>query len=114
MGEAHVRYGALLEWGQSIEGTCCWSPASTRCESSVSAIDWYQCSSSQIPAELITLNPDYLGNLDRAPKEVIDEERRKAWEVCWRGRWGSGQLVLAFHPCINVKGHVGMTHMTCY
>jgi hypothetical protein len=36
----------------------------------------------QIPAELITLNPDYLGNVDRAPKEVIEDERRKAWEVC--------------------------------
>jgi hypothetical protein len=35
----------------------------------------------QIPAELITLNPDYLGNVDRAPKEVIEDERRKAWEV---------------------------------
>lgn len=30
---------------------------------------------------MITLNPDFVGNIDRAPKEVIVEERRIALEA---------------------------------
>jgi U3 small nucleolar RNA-associated protein 7 len=35
----------------------------------------------KIQPEMITLNPDFLGKVDRAPAEVIEEEQRKEWEV---------------------------------
>jgi U3 small nucleolar RNA-associated protein 7 len=35
----------------------------------------------KIQPEMITLNPDFLGKIDRAPAEVIEEEQRKEWEV---------------------------------
>lgn len=35
----------------------------------------------KIQPEMITLNPDFLGKIDRAPQEVIEEEQRKEWEV---------------------------------
>eukprot|EP00123_Amoebidium_parasiticum_P011319 comp20647_c1_seq1/m.26757 comp20647_c1_seq1/g.26757 ORF comp20647_c1_seq1/g.26757 comp20647_c1_seq1/m.26757 type:complete len:542 (-) comp20647_c1_seq1:881-2506(-) len=35
----------------------------------------------KIPSTMITLDPDFIGRVDRAPKEVLDEERKKAFEA---------------------------------
>jgi U3 small nucleolar RNA-associated protein 7 len=35
----------------------------------------------KIQPEMITLDPSYIGRIDRAPKEVIAAEQRKEWEV---------------------------------
>ncbi len=35
----------------------------------------------KIQPEMITLDPTFVGKLDRAPHEVIQEESRKEWEV---------------------------------
>ena len=35
----------------------------------------------KIQPEMITLDPTYLGKIDRAPTEVIAEESRKEWEA---------------------------------
>jgi hypothetical protein len=36
---------------------------------------------SKIPADMITLTPDFVGNIDRAPAEVIEAERKLEYEV---------------------------------
>ena len=35
----------------------------------------------KIQPEMITLDPSFVGKLDRAPEEVIKEEAQKEWEV---------------------------------
>lgn len=35
----------------------------------------------KVQPEMITLNPEFIGTVDRAPAEVIAEERRLEWEV---------------------------------
>jgi len=35
---------------------------------------------------MITLNPDFVGTVDRAPKEVIEEERKLAYEASHPGK----------------------------
>ena len=36
---------------------------------------------TKIQPEMISLNPDFIGTVDRAPREVIAEENKLAWEV---------------------------------
>jgi U3 small nucleolar RNA-associated protein 7 len=38
----------------------------------------------KIQPEMITLDPTFVGKLDRAPTEVIREEAKKEWEVILR------------------------------
>lgn len=35
----------------------------------------------KIQPEMITLDPTYVGKIDRAPTELIQDEARKEWEV---------------------------------
>ena len=68
---------------------------------------------TQLRPELISLDPSTIGQVDRAPAEVIAEERRKAYEVCsgpnapacWKLRGGRTSLLNRTGPfAITVDG----------